>query len=85
MAGQKSYTPYELAELKRISRAMLYKMWKQGKGPRFYCIGNRRRISEKKPELSGDGGQAVGSRKAANDLNAWLESCRRKSTSREAA
>jgi hypothetical protein len=74
MAGQKSYTPYELAELERISRAMLYKMWKQGKGPRFYCIGNRRRISEEARIEWRRKLEACGSGKAANDLNAWLES-----------
>ena len=47
MAGEKSYTPYELAAAERISRAMLYKLWSQGKGPRFYLVGNRRRIAEK--------------------------------------
>ena len=41
-----TYTPIEFAAAERISRAMLYKLWSQGKGPKFYLIGNRRRISE---------------------------------------
>lgn len=28
-----------------ISRSMLYKLWAQGRGPRWYCIGATRRIS----------------------------------------
>jgi hypothetical protein len=32
---------------RRLSRAMLYKLWRQGKGPAFYHIGTRRFISER--------------------------------------
>jgi hypothetical protein len=28
-----------------MSRSALYKQWQQGKGPRFYLVGNSRRIS----------------------------------------
>ena len=45
MTTNQSYTPVELAKAKRMSRAMLYKLWRQGKGPRYYTIGNRRRIT----------------------------------------
>jgi hypothetical protein len=40
-----SYTPTTLSKAENMSRGMLYKLWSQGKGPRFYYIGNRRRIS----------------------------------------
>jgi hypothetical protein len=43
---QPSYTPYEFCEAERISRAMLYKLWQQGKGPRYFQVGNRRRITQ---------------------------------------
>jgi excisionase family DNA binding protein len=42
----KSYTVTELAEAERVSRAFMYKLWSQGQGPRFYMVGNRRRITE---------------------------------------
>jgi hypothetical protein len=32
--------------LEQMSRSELYKLWKQGLGPRFYYAGNRRRITE---------------------------------------
>jgi hypothetical protein len=44
--GDQSYTPDTFAAAESISRAMLYKLWRQGKGPSFYLIGNRRRITE---------------------------------------
>jgi hypothetical protein len=40
-----TYTLDEFCEAERISRAMLYKLWRQGQGPRFYFLGNRRRIT----------------------------------------
>jgi hypothetical protein len=45
MPSDVSYTVSHFCEAEEISRAMLYKLWKQGKGPRFYLIGNRRRIT----------------------------------------
>jgi hypothetical protein len=42
----KSYTVVELADAERVSRAFIYKLWSQGQGPRYYMIGNRRRITE---------------------------------------
>ena len=29
-----------------MSRSMLYKLWSQGQGPRFYYVGTVRRITE---------------------------------------
>ena len=40
-----SYSVDGFAEAEDISRSMVYKLWKQGKGPRFYMVGNVRRIS----------------------------------------
>ena len=40
-----SYTVAEFCEAERISRAMIYKLWEQGHGPRFFYIGTHRRIS----------------------------------------
>jgi hypothetical protein len=40
-----SYTIAEFCTAERLSRGMLYKLWDQGKGPRFFYIGNARRIS----------------------------------------
>jgi len=45
MSTEASYTIDELCEAERISRAFLYKLWSQGKGPRFYYVGSVRRIS----------------------------------------
>ena len=45
MSTEASYTIDEFCEAERISRAMLYKLWCQGKGPRFYYVGTVRRIS----------------------------------------
>jgi hypothetical protein len=45
----RSYTLGEFCELERMSRAQLYKLWKQGIGPRFYVVGTtntHRRITE---------------------------------------
>lgn len=40
-----SYTVDEFCRVERMSRSALYKQWQQGKGPRFYLVGNSRRIS----------------------------------------
>ena len=40
-----SYTVDAFAEAEGICRSMVYKLWKQGKGPRFYMVGTVRRIS----------------------------------------
>ena len=45
MSAEASYTIDEFCEAERISRAFLYKLWSQGKGPRFYYVGSVRRIS----------------------------------------
>jgi hypothetical protein len=39
-----SYTVSEFCEAERISRVMLYEIWKQGRGPRSYLNGKRRII-----------------------------------------
>jgi hypothetical protein len=44
--GRKAFTVEEFCVAHRISRAMLYKMWKQGAGPRSMEVGKRRIISE---------------------------------------
>jgi hypothetical protein len=41
-----SYTVDEFCDAERISRSMLYKLWSQGKGPRFFMVGTVRRITE---------------------------------------
>jgi hypothetical protein len=40
-----SMTVSEWCSHRRLSRAQAYKLWKQGRGPRFYQIGARRYIS----------------------------------------
>jgi hypothetical protein len=40
-----SFTVDEFCRAERMSRSALYKQWQQGKGPRFYLVGNSRRIS----------------------------------------
>ena len=40
-----SYTVDEFAKAERLSRSMIYKLWSEGKGPRFYYVGTVRRIS----------------------------------------
>jgi predicted DNA-binding transcriptional regulator AlpA len=41
----RSLTINQFCEAEQVSRAMLYKLWKQGKGPRWFNVGNSRRIS----------------------------------------
>lgn len=43
--NEPSYTVEEFCLAERISRAMLYAFWKQGKGPRYYTNGRCRRIT----------------------------------------
>jgi hypothetical protein len=40
-----SYTIIQFCEVERMSRSALYKLWAEGKGPRFYFVGNTRRIT----------------------------------------
>jgi hypothetical protein len=40
-----SYTVDEFCAVEKISRGFLYKLWKEGKGPRSHRIGAARRIS----------------------------------------
>jgi hypothetical protein len=42
----KSYTVDSLCEAEQCSRSMIYKLWSQGRGPRFYYVGTVRRITE---------------------------------------
>src|SRR6478672_2877246 len=42
----KSYSVVEFAEAEGVSRATIYNLWTRGEGPRFYTVGNRRRITE---------------------------------------
>jgi hypothetical protein len=44
MPSDVTYTISHFCEAEHISRAMPYKLWAQGKGPRYYLIGARRRI-----------------------------------------
>jgi excisionase family DNA binding protein len=41
-----TYTVDEFCSAERISRSLLYKLWRQGRGPRYYLAGSHRRISE---------------------------------------
>jgi predicted DNA-binding transcriptional regulator AlpA len=45
MSDQSTYTVDEFCRAERISRSMIYKLWSQGQGPRFYMVGTVRRIS----------------------------------------
>jgi hypothetical protein len=45
LTATQSYTVDEFCAAERISRSMLYKLWKEGQGPRFYYVGNVRRIT----------------------------------------
>jgi hypothetical protein len=40
-----SYTVNEFCAAERISRAMLYRLWAEGNGPRWFLIGTHKRIS----------------------------------------
>ena len=44
--SDQSYTVDEFSKAERMSRSMLYKLWSQGQGPRFYYVGTVRRITE---------------------------------------
>ena len=41
-----NYTIAAFCEAERISRALLYKLWKEGRGPRYFRVGSHRRITE---------------------------------------
>ena len=45
MADYQSYSVNTFCVAEDISRGMLYKLWSQGKGPRYYLVGNVRRIT----------------------------------------
>jgi hypothetical protein len=45
MSEPAAYSPDEFCTLHRICRATLYGLWRKGDGPKFFMIGNRRRIS----------------------------------------
>jgi hypothetical protein len=45
-----SLTISDFCEAEKLSRSMLYKMWTLGKGPRFFLIGNSKRISQESRE-----------------------------------
>jgi hypothetical protein len=40
-----AYTVDEFCTAHRIGRSHLYKLWRAGVGPRFFLVGNKRRIS----------------------------------------
>jgi hypothetical protein len=42
---ERSYSVDEFCLAERLSRVALYKMWQEGKGPRFYYNGRCRRIT----------------------------------------
>ena len=46
MSTEKSYTVATFCAAEDMSRSMLYKLWSQGHGPRFYYVGTVRRITE---------------------------------------
>jgi hypothetical protein len=43
--SDESQTIKEFCAAEKLSRTMLYKLWAQGKGPRWFNIGTTRRIS----------------------------------------
>jgi hypothetical protein len=45
MTVDPSYTIPEFCNAERLSVSMLYKMWSQGQGPRYFLVGSSRRIS----------------------------------------
>jgi hypothetical protein len=59
-----SYSVDAFAAAEGICRSMVYKLWKQGKGPRFYMVGTVRRISHQarvdwQREREADSGEAA--------------------------
>jgi hypothetical protein len=45
LIADSSYTIREFCEAEKLSRAMLYRLWAEGRGPRWFCIGSHKRIS----------------------------------------
>ncbi len=45
MITDESYTIKEFCEAEKLSRAMLYRLWAEGRGPRWFLIGTHKRIS----------------------------------------
>ena len=41
-----SYSPKSLAAAEGCSVGLVYKLWRQERGPRFYYAGSRRRVTE---------------------------------------
>ena len=39
------YTVNDFCRAKRISRSLLYSLWRQGRDPRYFLAGARRRIN----------------------------------------
>lgn len=44
-ADEKAKTLNEFCRNNVVSRTMLYRLWRQGLGPEFFLVGNRRRIT----------------------------------------
>jgi hypothetical protein len=65
--NDESLTINEFCRAEKLSRAMLYKLWSEGRGPRFYRIGNRP-ASRAKPGSNGDGRWKPIARRARDDL-----------------
>jgi hypothetical protein len=42
---EESYSVDTFCRAENISRSFLYKLWLQGRGPRYYTLGSVRRIS----------------------------------------
>jgi hypothetical protein len=42
-----SLTINEFCEAEHVSRSMLYELWREGQGPRFYLNGKHRRITQR--------------------------------------
>ena len=41
-----TYTINEFCRVEHISRSLLYQLWQQGRGPRYFFVGTHRRITE---------------------------------------
>ena len=66
----RSLTLNQFCEAEQVSRSMLYKLWKQGKGPRWFNVGNNRRISH---EARTEWRRQREAEAAANPVTTWAE------------
>ena len=68
-----TYTVREFCRAEHIAVSTLYKLWKAGRGPRSYCIGASRRITEQARQDWHRVLEAEGAAKGPRVMTRWAQ------------